>query len=232
MKKKTSYIGLSIVVLIFAIIFVPKIHERLTSGTTVDASRMSNNPNLFKDGKVLSIGDMTTSGKVPPYKFVNQNGDTITNAYYKGKVYVVEFFFSTCPSICPIMNQNMLLVQKAFEDRDDVGIASFSIDPTYDTPQVLKEYAEGYDVTHPHWNFLTGDKAEIFKLSNEGFKLYATENEEIEGGFEHSGMFALIDGKGNIRSRIDKNGNPLFYYDGLTELGVKKLIEDINKLLK
>ena len=125
----------------------------------------------------------------------------------------------------------MQQVQNAFLDRDDFGIASFSIDPTYDTPEVLKAYADGYDVTLPTWNFLTGDKLDIIKLSNEGFKLYAAESEEAEDGFEHSGMFALIDKEGNISSRIDENGNPLIYYDGLEQTGINMLIEDIKKLL-
>ncbi|HBY68998.1 MAG TPA: SCO family protein, partial [Flavobacteriaceae bacterium] len=146
-------------------------------------------------------------------------------------VYVVEFFFTTCPSICPIMNTNMLKVEKAFKNEDNFGIASFSIDPEHDTPEVLKEYAESYGVSHPHWNFLTGDKKDILKLSNEGFKLYAAETPEAEGGFEHSGMFALVDKDGNIRSRLDENGNPIIYYDGLEEEGIQMLIEDIKKLL-
>lgn len=125
----------------------------------------------------------------------------------------------------------MLKVQEAYKDNDNFGIASFSIDPSHDTPQVLKEYAESYKANHPHWHFLTGDKAEILKLSNEGFKLYAAESDEAEGGFEHSGLFALIDKEGNIRSRIDENGNPLFYYNGLEDEGIQMLIEDIKKLL-
>ena len=192
---------------------------------------MSNSVNNFDTSTEENVSEMFSMSKVPPFKFVNQDNDTISNSYYKGKVYVVEFFFSTCPSICPIMNTNMLKVQEAYKDNDNFGIASFSIDPSHDTPQVLKEYAESYKANHPHWHFLTGDKAEILKLSNEGFKLYAAESDEAEGGFEHSGLFALIDKEGNIRSRIDENGNPLFYYNGLEDEGIQMLIEDIKKLL-
>ena len=83
--------------------------------------------------------------KVPTFEFVNQEGDTITNKDYSGKVYIVEFFFSTCPSICPIMKDNLIKVQKEFKDNPDFGIASFTIDPVHDTPEVLAKYAEAPD---------------------------------------------------------------------------------------
>jgi len=231
MKKKNSYIGLSAIILIFGIIFVPKIVDRLKTHAVVENTRMSNVGN-YDHIEEDAIGSMMEIGKVPKFSFVNQNNDTISNASYDGKVYVVEFFFTTCPSICPIMTTNMLKVQEAFMDETNFGIASLSIDPDYDTPQVLKEYAEGYGATHPNWNFLTGTKADIFELSNTGFKIYAAENNEIEGGFEHQGYFALIDKNGIIRSRIDGIGNPIIYYDGLEQEGVDMLITDIKKLLK
>lgn len=230
MNKKTTYIGTTIIVLIFGILVLPKIFERLSKGETVENTRMSNVKN-YQDVDIRKIGDMITLEKVPQWEFINQHNDTINNNYYTGKVHVIEFFFSTCPSICPIMNANMQKVQDAFSEKDNFGIASFSIDPTYDTPQVLKDYADAYQVTHPHWNFLTGDKAEILSLSNKGFKLFAEEDTEAEGGFSHSGMFALIDKEGNITCRIDKNGNPIFYYNGLEDEGIQMLIEDIKKIL-
>ena len=232
MKNKYSYIGLSAVILIFGIIFIPRIVQRLAGGTVVENTRMSNSDNNFEHKNEVGFGVMTTIGKVPEFSFMNQRNDTISNAYYNDKVYVVEFFFSTCPSICPIMTDNLLKVQEAFKDEDQFGIASFSIDPTYDTPEVLQEYATDYGATHPHWNYLTGNKANVLKLSNEGFRIYAAENAEVDGGFEHQGLFALIDQEGNIRSRIDENGNPVIYYDGLTPEGIAMIIEDIKKLLK
>lgn len=227
--KKNSYIGISLIVLVFGIIFIPRILDRIQTGTVIENNRLSDNVDglrLDKD-KV----QMATLNKVPSYQFINQNNDTISSDYYFDKVYVLEFFFSTCPSICPIMNTNMLKVQEAFMNNDSFGIASITIDPAYDTAAILKEYAEGYGVSHPHWNFLTGDKTEILKLSNEGFKLYAAQSDEAEGGFEHSGLFALIDKNGFIRSRIDENGNPIIYYDGLEEDGIEMLIEDVKLLL-
>lgn len=225
--KKNTYIGISFIILVFGIIFVPKIVDRLQKGTVVDTNRSSKSIET-EQGATL---EMARLSEVPAFKFINQQRDTITNRSYKGKVFVVEFFFSTCPSICPVMNTNMLKIQEAYKDNESFGIASFTIDPLNDTPEVLKEYADKYGANHSQWNFLTGDKSDILKLSNEGFKLYAAENEEAEGGFEHSGLFALIDQEGFVRSRIDEYGNPIIYYNGLEDEGVNMLIEDIRKLL-
>ncbi len=229
--KKYSYIGITAVILIFGIWAVPNIIDRLSHNDVVKKDRLSTKESASEIGDKGDDKGMITINKIPEFTFVNQDNDTISDDYYDGKVYVVEFFFSTCPSICPVMNTNMLKIQEAYKNEDDFGIASFSIDPAHDTPKVLKEYAESYDANHPHWNFLTGDKKDILKLSNEGFKLYAAESPEAEGGFEHSGMFALVDKNGNIRSRIDENGNPIIYYNGLEKEGIEMLIEDIKKLL-
>lgn len=206
--KDYSYIGITFVILIFGIWAVPKIVENFTNV------------------------DMATIGEVPEFSFTNQNGETITNQDYKGKVYIAEFFFTTCPSICPIMNRNMVKIQNEFYGNPDMGIASFTINPEFDTPDILKAYAESYKITNPSWHLLTGDKTEIYELANTGFNLYVGEAAEVEGGFEHSGFFALIDQEGNIRSRYDKNGNPLIYYDGLEAEGIQMLKEDIKLLLE
>lgn len=206
--KKYSYIGIAFIILIFGIYAVPKI------------------VNKFKIPKLVTIG------KVPPFEFTNQDGKLITNSFYDGKVWVVEFFFTTCPTICPKMNENMLKIQNEFYGNLDFGIASFSINPKYDTPQILKEYAETHGATSKNWNFLTGDQDIIYELANTGFTLYAGEDSNAEGGFEHSGMFALVDKEGNIRSRLDEYGNPIAFYDGLDPKGVQQIKEDIKILLK
>ena len=125
----------------------------------------------------------------------------------------------------------MLKIEAAFMGESNFGIASISIDPEYDSVAILKAYADGYEVSHANWNFLTGDKAEILKLSNEGFNLYAAKSEDEEIGFAHSGLFALIDTNGNVRSRKDAHGNPLIYYNGLEDDGIEMIIADIKKLL-
>jgi protein SCO1/2 len=205
--KNYSYIGISFVILVFGIWAVPKIVDRFTK------------PRLAK------------IGKVPEFSFTNQNQKTITNQSYHDKVYIVEFFFTTCPSICPIMNQNMVKIQDHFFGNPNLGIASLTIDPIKVTPKVLKEYAIQYKITNPNWNLLTGNKETIYKFANSGFNLYVGENPEVGGGFEHSGFFALVDKEGNIRSRFDEQGNPIIYYNGLGDDGVKMLKEDIKLLL-
>jgi protein SCO1/2 len=206
--KKYSYIGIAFIILIFGIYAVPKI------------------VNKFKIPKLVTVG------KVPAFEFTNQDGKLITNSFYGGKVYVVEFFFTTCPTICPKMNENMLKIQNEFYGNQDFGIASFSINPKYDTPLILKEYAKSHGATLKNWNFLTGDQDIIYELANTGFTLYAGEDSNAEGGFEHSGMFALVDKQGNIRSRMDEYGNPIAFYDGLDPKGVQQIKEDIKILLK
>ena len=209
-KKNYSYIGVTFIILIFGIWSVPKI------------------VNYFSGPELAVIGEQP----VPDFQFTNQRGEQVDNQSYAGKVYVAEFFFTTCPSICPIMNQNMVKIQNEFYGNPNLGIASFSINPEYDTPEVLSAYAESYGITNPNWHLLTGDKDAIYTLANSGFNLYVGEAPEVEGGFEHSGFFALIDQEGRIRSRYDENGNPLIYYDGLEAEGIQMLVEDIKALLK
>ncbi len=206
--KNYSYIGISFVILLFGIWAIPKIVDNFTKT------------------------EMAIIGTVPNFTFTNQKGETVDNESYEDKVYVAEFFFTTCPSICPIMNQNMVKIQNEFYGNPKLGIASFTINPEYDTTEVLAQYAESYKITNPHWHLLTGNKDEIYKLANEGFNLYVADAPEVEGGFEHSGFFALIDKEGNIRSRFDENGNPIIYYDGLEAEGILMLIEDIKVLMK
>ena len=214
--KKYSYIGISFIILIFGIWVGIQINERYIK---TDLNENSEKPYF------------ATIGKVPEFSFTNQDQKTITNKSYHKKVYIVEFFFTTCPSICPVMNKNMVKIQDEFFGNPNLGIASFTIDPNTDTAEVLKEYASQYKITNPNWNLLTGDKEAIYKLANSGFNLYVGENSEVDGGFEHSGFFALIDKEGNIRSRFDEQGNPIIYYNGLEDEGIQMLKEDIKLLL-
>lgn len=228
MFKNKSYIGISFIILIFGIYAVPKIVSRISNGEVVKGNRLDNvgAKNTKSDGKLITIGP------APKFELTNQDNKKISNEAYKGKVYVLEFFFTTCPSICPKMNLSMLEIEKTFFGNPNFGIVSITIDPAHDTPQVLKDHAKLLGVKSSTWNFLTGDKATIMDLSNKGFNLYAGENPKVSGGFEHSGLFALIDKKGNIRCRTDEFGNPSIYYDGLDKKGVREIQEDIKILLE
>lgn len=227
MFKNKSYIGISFIILIFGIYAVPKIVSRLQNNDVVKGDRLDKvGSTLKEDDKLVKIGP------APKFELLNQNNSKINNESYKGKVYVLEFFFTSCPSICPKMNKSMLEIENTFFGNPNFGIASITIDPMHDTPAVLKSHAELLGVKSSNWNFLTGDRGAIFDLANKGFNLYAGENSKVNGGFEHSGLFALIDKKGNIRCRKDEFGNPILYYDGLEKNGVKAIQQDINILLK
>ncbi len=224
--KNKSYIGISFIILIFGIIFIPKIINRIKEGSVVKNDRMSLSNEIIKEEDLISIGP------VPRFELTNQNNASISDKSYLGKVYVIEFFFSTCPSICPIMNKNMKDIQKEFSKESNFGVASITINPETDTAEVLKEHANQLGITSPNWHFLTGNKDYILSLANKGFNLYAAENKKVNGGFEHSGLFALVDKQGKIRCRKDKQGNPILYYDGLEADGVKAIKEDIKLLLE
>ncbi len=233
MKKNYTYVWVSLVILVFGIIFIPRIIDRIQNNTIVDNDRMSRLAYIDVNGK---------HRKVPDFSFINQDSLLITNKDYLGKVYVVEFFFTTCPSICRVMNKNLVELQEEFKDFKNFGVASITINPEHDTPMVLKAYAEKHGVTNLDWHFLTGSRDDIYELANKGFYIFAQENDEVAGGFEHSGMFALIDKNGFIRSRLGPENNPIIYYRGaITEEqgknteGEKEQIsilkEDIKKLL-
>lgn len=232
MNNKYSYIGITFIVLIFGIYVVRNLDNRITNDVILDNNRLNK-----KNVVVSNKSDLFTYSEVPSFEFTNQHGQTIDNKSFEGKIYVVEFFFTSCPSICPIMKQKMLDIQNEFFDNTNIGIASISITPEIDTPAVLKEYADLNGITHQNWHLLTGKSTEIvFDLSNKGFKLYTgIDQGSNHGGFEHSGLFALVDKKGHIRSRKDEQGNPILYYRALEENGfpdqIKELKEDIKILL-
>ncbi|HIB36517.1 SCO family protein [Mesonia sp.] len=230
MKRKYSYIGLAVIILIFGVIVIPKIVKRSANNQVVKNDRLNNNIDA-NNGELAYIVLDGEKAKVPNFKFVDQEGDSISNQDYKGKVYVVDFFFTTCPTICPKMTENMMRLQKKFRANPNFAIASFSINPENDSPEVLKEYANSYGVKNPNWHFLTGDRDKIYELANEGFNLYVEENSAVKGNFQHSGYFALVDQEGYLRSRLDQFGNPVIAYNGLEDDDLKMLKEDINQLL-
>tara|TARA_R110000751_G_scaffold211839_1_gene315299 strand:+ start:1316 stop:2071 length:756 start_codon:yes stop_codon:yes gene_type:complete len=245
-KTNYSYIGIALILLVFGIIFVPKIIDRIKAGDIIRAESRSKNVSTNAEGFVSDLMYLEINGeakKVPPFSFVDHLGNTITNKDYEGKVYIVEFFFTTCPTICPRMNKNLVQIQNTFSDFEDFGVASFTINPETDTQEVLREYAVKYGITNPNWHLMTGSQEAIYELSNIGFNIYAAANPEVDGGFEHSGNFALIDKNGFMRSRQDDFGNPKIFYkgivseeekvdeDGETE-EISMLKVDISKLLK
>lgn len=189
--------------------------------------------------------NLYTVMKVPDFELTDQNNNKITNKDMLGKVYLVEFFFSKCPTICPVMNTNMRAIEDEIND-PNFGIISISIDPENDTPQLLKEHAARIGVKSPNWHFLTGNRDYIGKIADQ-FNIYVGDKEDESESLNHSGMIALVDKDGNIRCRYNKENMPILYYSGLNyedkEGKTPKLtgkyhpdreilIEDIKKLLK
>jgi protein SCO1/2 len=225
------YVGLIIIVIVFGLLFIPKIIDRVANNTQVESNRSV-------PAKPLAYIKLNGEAKkVPQFLMLNQDSLMIGNEDFKGKVHLAEFFFTRCPTICPVMNKNMKVLDDRFGDRQDFGIASFTIDPDNDKPYVLKKYAEAYGVKSQNWHFLTDKKSTVYELANTGFSIFAGINPAVAGGFEHQGYFALIDKQGFIRSRVDRFENPIVYYSGLDRdddqmQGVDMLLEDIELLLK
>jgi protein SCO1/2 len=167
-------------------------------------------------------GGDTVYHRIADFAFVNQVGDTITNDEVAGKVYVADFFFTSCPTICPIMKKEMLRVYEQFHDNPNFKILSHSIDPTYDTQPVLEDYAEKLGIEDAStWNFLTGDQEKIFEIAQTSYITTAMSDQDEPGGFVHTGAFLLVDGNGRIRGA----------YDGTKKDQVDRLIADIPKIL-
>ena len=223
MMDNKKNIIIIILILVFGLVFVPRIIDRVKND---DVSR-SESRSLKLDNFEKNIEPLpyllvnNERKKVPDFKFINQNEKLVSNKDYLGKVYIVEFFFTTCTTICPIMNTNLVHIQNSFTAFPDFGIASFSINPEYDTSEVLQLYAQDNGINNPNWNLMTGDINEIYKLSNEGFNLYTAASSDFVDGFEHSGYFAIIDKEGYIRSRVDEFGNPKIYYKGSVDFNEK-----------
>ena len=230
MNRNLKYIGLLFIIILFGIFSIPKIYERVVNSDIRDSNRLNNNERL----SYLTISD--EKRKAPDFILTNQDSILISNEDLIGKVYVLEFFFTRCPDICIEMNRNMKLLDEKFGESDEFGIVSITIDPQNDNPSTLKKYSEVLDIQSQNWHFLTGEKDYIYDLANNGFNIYADQNVNFAGGFEHQGYFALIDKDGYIRSRKDNYGNPIMYYLGINDVnanlqGVEMLSYDIKKLI-
>ncbi len=159
--------------------------------------------------------------KAPEFQLKNQLNEVASSNTFKGKIQVVDFFFTSCPTICPRMTRHMKLVEDKFQDDKRVSIISYSIDSKTDTPERLKEYAEAYGINNDKWTFLTGNSETIFELSKD-YKVRAFDDSgHQEINLIHDGTFVLVDGKQRIRG----------YYNGLDEKDTNRLISDIQKLL-
>lgn len=169
----------------------------------------------------VSNGD-TVYHAIADFKFVDQDSTVVTNKTFAGNIYVADFFFTSCRTICPIMKTQMLRVYEATQDLPDVKILSHTIDPEYDTVALLNSFAKRLGVTSDRWHFVTGQKDSIYKIAQTSYFATAMEDKSEPDGFIHSGAFLLIDKDRHIRGK----------YDGTKEDDVNRLIADIRKLRK
>ena len=172
------------------------------------------------------------SARVPSFNFINQNNRFISNKDLIGTNYVVNFFFTTCPTICPSTMLNLVELQKKVKDYgiDDFKIISISIDPDVDTPDKLSQYATAMDLDLKNWELLTGNKDDIYNLVQSGFSLPVGVDSLAPGGLFHSSNISIVDKAGYIRTGLDKKKNIKFVYDGTVYSDIKLLVGEIQRL--
>ncbi|MAN28273.1 MULTISPECIES: SCO family protein [Mesonia] len=159
--------------------------------------------------------------KIPDFKLVNQNGDTITQKDYQDKIYIADFFFTTCQSICPIMTDHMVKIQEEFKDDPEILLLSHTVTPEIDSVAQLKRYAEKKGVIDEKWNLVTGDKKEIYDLARKSYLVAKSQGNGGKYDMVHTENFALIDKQKQVRG----------FYDGTDPEAIEQLVKDV-KLLK
>ena len=196
----------------------------LTDSTTGNAM-MRKNPNPKWNQPEMD----TVFHTIPAWKLTDENGKEFLGQSLKGKIYVADFFFTRCGSICPKMSTELTRLQDTFSEDDEVQIASFSVDPVHDTPEMLKEYAKKYDAKSGKWHFLTGTKTQIYPLAVKGYFIPVADASEYDKAvkspdetFIHSEKLILVDKEGHIRG----------FYDGTDKKDVDRLVLEIRVLLK
>lgn len=170
------------------------------------------------DGKTVYD---TVYHTISDFRFVNQDSAIVTNATFEDKIYITDFFFTSCPTICPIMKQQMLRIYTAYENNPQVVLLSHTIDPTYDTVALLRDFAERLGVSSDKWHFVTGDQDEIYDIGEKSYLSVMAEEEGAPGGYIHSGAIILVDKERRIRSVMD----------GTVPEQVDVMIGDIQRLL-
>src|SRR6266576_4393515 len=173
--------------------------------------------------EVTALRQRTVSsyGTVPEFLLVNQDGQNFGSAQLRGKIWIADFIYTTCPGPCPMISSRMSELQKPLE-KTDVHLVSFSVDPERDTPQVLRGYADKLQADPGRWDFLTGPKSAIYKLSHDGFKLAISDGSGEQGIPVHSTRMVLVDRHGDIRG----------FYDATEADAITKLVADTSHLLR
>jgi protein SCO1 len=214
--RKFVWLGLIFIVCVpVGYYFVKPKEKQLPIINPIDIQENTVDPELLRMGQGHTIGS---------FEFVNQQAKKVSDKDFDGKIWVVEYFFTTCGSICPQMNVQMKRIQKNFIDDEDVQLLSFTVDPENDNPEVLQKYANQHAAYFPQWQFLTGQKEEIYAAARKYFFLLKPAETANAGDagtdFIHTNNFVLIDQQKRIRG----------YYDGTNHNEVDRLMEDIGKL--
>jgi len=171
------------------------------------------------DGKTIID---TLYQTIPPFRFLNQDSTVVTNKDFDGKIYVADFFFTSCTAICPIMHRNMLNVYEEFKGNSEVKLLSHTIDSKYDLPSRLKKYSQKLGIEGTQWEFVHGTREEVYGIAQKAYLTSVGEDSNAPGGLIHEGWFVLVDKDKRLRGA----------YDGTNEKQVEQLIADMHTLLK
>jgi protein SCO1 len=216
----------TIIVLILLLVVPPIIYSYVTKGF-----------NNFIKLDIVGERDLDTGEyhTISEFSFINQLGEQVNNDSMKGNIYIADFFFTNCPSICPVMTKNMAYVQNKLKVYPNIKFLSHTVDPDNDSPLRFKEYInemrlKNINIDESNWDFVTGKKEEIYDVAKSYF-VNVSADSLAPGGFLHSEYFVLVDKEGRIRSGIDKNGNVVGVYDGTNEVQLRDLINDVKVLM-
>ena len=224
MHIKTKTIT-TIIILVLLLVVPPIIYSYVTKGYN----------NFIKLEVVGEKDELGNDHMINNFSFINQDGYVINNDSMLGNIYVADFFFTTCPTICPVMTKNMAYVQEKLKVYPELRFLSHTVNPATDTPERFLEYIEemrqnNIMIDLNNWDFVTGEKDEIYEIAKSYF-VNVSPDSLAPGGFLHSEYFVLVDKEGRVRSGIDKAGNVLGVYDGTNDAQMKDLVNDVKVLM-
>ena len=224
MHIKTKTIT-TIIILVLLLVVPPIIYSYVTKGYN----------NFIKLEVVGEKDELGNDHMINDFSFINQDGYVVNNDRMLGNIYVADFFFTTCPTICPVMTKNMAYVQEKLKVYPELRFLSHTVNPKTDTPERFLEYIEemrqnNIMIDLNNWDFVTGEKDEIYEIAKSYF-VNVSPDSLAPGGFLHSEYFVLVDKEGRVRSGIDKAGNVLGVYDGTNDAQMKDLVNDVKVLM-
>jgi protein SCO1/2 len=209
-----------ITILFFLLILPPMVYFYVTRGF-----------NTFIKLKVIGKEDH----KIADFSFINQNNEVVINDSLNGNIYIANFFFTSCPTICPVMTKNMAYAQSKLSVYPNIKFLSHTVDPLNDTPERMLDYVndlkgKNVNISLDNWDFVTGNKDELYAIAQSYF-VNVSMDSLAPGGFLHSEYFVLIDKEGRVRSGIDQYKNVVGVYDGTNDAQMKDLVNDVKVLM-